>query len=1013
MRGPYAALLLLLGLLLLLLCTATSICFGLNFRNSEVRCIEEERQALLKFKRGLQDDDGLLSSWGSHEEDCCNWKGIKCSNRTAHVVKLDLRGDLSFDEVLFHKGLYGEINSSLLGLQHLTYLDLSGNDFNFILPEFIGSLTKLQYLNLSYNSFSGTIPQQLGNLTSLTSLDLSWNSGKIEDHNLDWLFNLSSLRHLDMSYVNLSKVVNWPDKVTMLPSLLDLSLQSCQLSVPIPPVLFNANSSSPLLSLDLSDNHLNSSVFPWLFEYTNSLVFLNLGINNLEGSIPRAFGNMVALVHLDLSFNNLEGSIPRAFGNMVALVHLDLCYNNLEGSIPRAFGNMVALVHLDLFYNNLEGSIPRAFGNMVALVHLGLSYNNLGGMMPRTLENLHNLQVLDLSSNNISGEVLDLSNFSFLRELRLSNNRLNRSLTKSVGELSMLQVLDVSSNSLEGDVTEAHLSNLSSLNQLDLSFNSLSLKFSSNWVPPFHLDIIRLSSCKLGSTFPQWLQTQKNFSELEMSDVGISDTIPNWFWNLSSNINLLNLSHNHIKGTIPLHWFSSSFFDYHITDLSYNHFSGPLPQLNSNWSLLNLSNNKFQGSITSICQTNRSMSDSGYFDLSNNFLSGELPNCWRDMRLLSKFSLANNNFFGRIPDSFGSICDSVGGRSTLETLDLHNNNFIGELPKSLINCSSLELLDLGENRLSERIPTWIGTSLPHLIILRLASNLFVGHIPLQLCHLTSLQILDLSHNDIRGTIPKCLNNFTVMAQTQSSKVSISHDLIIWRDTNGMYMSTYMDNLMVAFKEKYLEYSKTLGLVKLIDLSSNKLKGEIPKEITSLSGLIGLNLSRNLLTGIIPHNIGDMERLESLDLSKNHLSGIIPPSLVDLTFLSDLILSDNNLSGRIPKGTQLQSFSASAYIGNQDLCGLPLLKRCPGDEAAQGPRTSSIDGEGNNQEHANSHEHLWFYTSIVLGFIVGFWGICGSLLLKSSWRHAYFQYLERIGDWLYVTIAIGMAKLLRK
>jgi EIX receptor 1/2 len=218
---------------------------------------------------------------------------------------------------------------------------------------------------------------------------------------------------------------------------------------------------------------------------------------------------------------------------------------------------------------------------------------------------------------------------------------------------------------------------------------------------------------------------------------------------------------------------------------------------------------------------------------------------------------------------------------------------------------------------------------------------------------------------------------------------------------------------VAFKEKYLEYSKTLGLVKLIDLSSNKLKGEIPKEITSLSGLIVLNLSRNLLTGTIPHNIGDMERLESLDLSKNHISGKIPPSLVDLSFLSCLILSNNNLSGRIPTGTQLQSFNASAYTGNQDLCGLPLLKRCPGDEAAQGPRTSSIDGEGNNQEHANSHEHLWFYTSIVLGFIVGFWGVCGSLLLKSSWRHAYFQYLERIGDWLYVTIAIGMAKLLRK
>jgi EIX receptor 1/2 len=346
---------------------------------------------------------------------------------------------------------------------------------------------------------------------------------------------------------------------------------------------------------------------------------------------------------------------------------------------------------------------------------------------------------------------------------------------------------------------------------------------------------------------------------------------------------------------------------------------------------------------------------------------------------------------------------------------LQNNSFIGELPKSLKNCSSLKLLDLGENRLSGRIPTWIGTSLPHLVVLRLSSNLFIGRIPLQLCHLTSLQILDLSHNDIRGTIPKCLNNFTVMAQTQGSNVSISHKYLSMSRTKRLCIPiyTYIDNLLVTLKAKYLKYSKTLGLVKVIDLSSNKLEGEIPREITSLSGLIGLNLSRNLLTGTIPQNIGDMKSLESLDLSKNHLSGIISPSLVDLSFLSYLNLSNNNLSGRIPTGTQLQSFNASAYTGNQGLCGLPLLKRCPGDEAAQGPQTSSKQGEDDIQEHANSHEHLWFYTSIALGFIVGFWGVCGSLLLKSSWRHAYFQFLERIGDKLYVAIAIRKAKLLRK
>jgi len=152
----------------------------------------------------------------------------------------------------------------------------------------------------------GTIPPQLGNLSSLISLDLSLNSWLI-----DWLIHLSSLRQLDMSYLNLSKIVNWPDKINMLPSLSDLRLSYCELSMPVPPVLSNAiNSSSPLSFLDLSNNNLNSSIFPWVFKYNNSLSHLDLSSNVLEGSILEVFGNMVTLVHLDLSSNNLQGTIP-------------------------------------------------------------------------------------------------------------------------------------------------------------------------------------------------------------------------------------------------------------------------------------------------------------------------------------------------------------------------------------------------------------------------------------------------------------------------------------------------------------------------------------------------------------------------------------------------------------------------------------------------------------------------------------------------------------------------------
>ena len=161
------------------------------------------------------------------------------------------------------------------------------------------------------------------------------------------------------------------------------------------------------------------------------------------------------------------------------------------------------------------------------------------------------------------------------------------------------------------------------------------------------------------------------------------------------------------------------------------------------------------------------------------------------------------------------------------------------------------------------------------------------------------------------------------------------------------------------------------------------------ELTSLHMLQLLNLSHNSLTGRIPQTIGDMREIESLDLSANRLSGEIPQSITSLTYLGQLNLSKNKLIGKIPSGTQLQSFNASSFTGNE-LCGSPL-KNCT---VATVPTPRHENGE---------HEVDWFYVSMALGFVVGFWSLIGPLLINRRWRYMYCRFLDRLGDKFYFCV----------
>ncbi|KAK8319353.1 hypothetical protein V6Z11_A13G235700 [Gossypium hirsutum] len=822
-------------------------------------------------------------------------------------------------------------------------------------------LMNLEELNLKGNVFNSSILSSLGSLSNLKSLSLSH------------IYAMEGLSTLSLASFNISGTIiirRWQN----LTSLEELILTDSSFTSNI---VQDIGTLTALKNLVIDTCVVDDNLDLHGFCELRQLQTLAIMYSDWNASLPHCFSELTLLNFLHLFSNKFFGDIYM-FKNLASLEYLSLSFNKFSRDI---FGlkNLTSLKYLDLSSNNFSEDIS-GLKNLISLEYLNFSSNNFSGDISG-LKNLTSLEYLDLSNNNFSGDRSHIKSLTSLRELRLWNNNIEiPSSLAPLFNLSKLQNIYADNNMIYNAETEMHSLDTPTFQLRLLGSSRISNEQFPNCLleNSKKLEALYLVNSSISGHFQLPSTSRRGLSELDVSNNSLDGNIPNKIGAKLPSLKLLNMSNNFFGG---------------VLDLSNNKLSGGIPRhLPMRLVLFNVSSNQLFGDIQSSMEN---MSHLKTLDLSNNALFGGIPRSMGKMSYLEELVMANNHFEGPIPMEFCKL------NYSLIFLDLSANNISGSLPScfsslrltrvylsrnklkgpitSFFNSSSLVTLDLSDNHLTGNIPNWIGT-LSRLVYLLLNNNHFEGGIPVQLCKLNWLRLIDASSNNLSGTIPPCL---MITISNDSSHAYYANHF------NYGDIGFFSADVPIKFIMKSISYfykGRVLTYLSGIDLSCNKLTGEIPHQFQHFRDIIVLNFSQNSLIGPIPPALSDLSQIESLDLSHNNLSENIPSQLLGLYFLSFFSVAYNNLSGTTPERTgQISTFEESSYVGNPLLCGEPLPKNCSTDGSSSSmPKNATEEG---------FIDMKVFYASFVGSYIVMPLCIAIMLYINPYWRRAWFYHVE--------------------
>ncbi|KAK4361248.1 hypothetical protein RND71_020200 [Anisodus tanguticus] len=251
-------------------------------------------------------------------------------------------------------------------------------------------------------------------------------------------------------------------------------------------------------------------------------------------------------------------------------------------------------------------------------------------------------------------------------------------------------------------------------------------------------------------------------------------------------------------------------------------------------------------------------------DLNRNYLSGTIPPEWASTKL--EFMIISNNRLS------GPIPEYIGNMSSLTVMSLETNLFNGSLPAEVGNLVNLQNLVVSANNFTGDWPVELN-NLTKLIELRISSNSFAGKLP-NFESWKNLQMLEIQASGFEGPIPPSISVLTSLNELRISDLKGgASEFPPLRNMTGM---TKLVLRSCNIQGNVPDFIAEMTELRFLDLSFNKLEGGIAN-LEGLTNLEATYLTGNAFVGRIPEWLTSRDTRYVIDLSYNKFDESSEPS----------------------------------------------------------------------------------------------------------------------------------------